>query len=73
MASGLIFYFIDFLMQSTVDWRVADKVVLSAMVNELMTKTTDMAVIASYVMTVVLTTLIAYVISMIVFLKRNYK
>lgn len=73
MASGLIFYFIDFLMQSTVDWRVADKVVLSAMVNELMTKTTDMAVIASYVMTVVLTTLIAYVISMIVFLKKNYK
>lgn len=60
-------------MQSTVDWRVADKIVPSAMVNELMTKTDDVTVIASYVMTVVITTLITYVISMIVFLKRNYK
>ena len=71
--SGIFLFLIDFFMQSTVDWRVADKIVPSAMVNELMTKTDDATVIASYVMTVVITTLITYVISMIVFLKRNYK
>lgn len=71
--SGIFLFLIDFFMQSTVDWRVADKIVPSAMVSELMTKTDDATVIASYVMTVVITTLITYVISMIVFLKRNYK
>ena len=73
VASGIILFCIDFFMQAMVDWRVADRIVPSAMLEAVMTKTDDAAVMTSFILTVTLTTIIAYAVSLIVFYKRDYK
>ena len=73
VVSGIILFCIDFFMQAMVDWRVADRIVPSAMLEAVMTKTDDAAVMTSFILTVTLTTIIAYAVSLIVFYKRDYK
>lgn len=71
--SGMVLFFINFFMQATIDWRIADKIVASTMIESLMMKTMDIAVITNYILLITLTTIIAYIASLIVFFKRNYK
>ena len=69
----MVLFFINFFMQATIDWRIADKIVASTMIESLMMKTMDIAVITNYILLITLTTIIAYIASLIVFFKRNYK
>ena len=73
VVSGIILFCINFFMQATVDWRIADKIVPSAMIEKLMMKTNDMAIMINFILMIILTTTITYIVSFIVFFKRNYK
>lgn len=73
LLADLVLFLIDFIMKSTLDWRVSDKIVPSAIMEAIMNDSTDKTIIIHFTLMVIITFFIALFISMVVFRYRNYK
>lgn len=63
----------EFVLKSTVDWRVADKVVPSLIIEQMIQKTNDKLVILSFTLMIVVISVSFYISSLLAYCKRDYK
>ena len=70
--ADIILIVIEFVLKSTVDWRV-DKVVPSLIIEQMIKKTNDKLVILSFTLMIVVISVSFYISSLLAYCKRNYK
>jgi|GEM_PF-2814404 membrane protein len=71
--ADIILIVIEFVLKSTVDWRVADKVVPSLIIEQMIKKTNDKLVILSFTLMIVVISVSFYISSLLAYCKRDYK
>lgn len=71
--ADIVLIVIEFVLKSTVDWRVADKVVPSLIIEQMIQKTNDKLVILSFTLMIVVISVSFYISSLLAYCKRDYK
>ena len=70
---SFILFLIEFLAKSTIDWRIADRIVPSLMIEQLILKNADINTIIGFSLMIFLVTVIFYILSIIIYCKKSYK
>lgn len=70
---GISMFLFEFLLRGTVDSDISDKVVPSLIIEQLVAKSADTAVVVGFSLMVVIISVLSYVSAMSVYCKRDYK
>lgn len=73
ITADIILIIIEFMLKSTIDWRIADRIVPSLMIEQLIQKTCDKFVALNFSLMIVVTTILFYILSLIIYCRKNYK
>ena len=71
--SDIILFLMEFLLKGVIDWRIADKIVPSLMIEQLIAQTSEVSIIAVFTSLIIFVSFICYILSLIIFCKQTYK